>query len=205
MLHVIYGKDDRASRETLATMFAARRSVFVDLLGWRLPVVDGRYEIDAFDDDHAVYLVLTDRDGRHLGSTRLLATSRPHILSGTYPHLCDGVPPCDPAVHEITRFCLDRRLPARDRRVVRDTLVAAIATHALENRIDAYVAVAEERWLAQIIGFGWTSRRLGPVVEEAGSRLGALRIEIERDTLGLLLARGIAAQPSLLRGERHAA
>jgi hypothetical protein len=62
-------------------MFAARKSVFVDLLKWDVPVLAGRYEVDQFDDPNAQYLILADRDGAHLASARLLPTLHPHILA----------------------------------------------------------------------------------------------------------------------------
>mgnify|MGYP001610745550 CR=1 FL=1 len=77
----------------LHAMFVARKRVFVDLLKWDIPVLDGRFEIDQFDDAHATYLVLADRDGAHLGSARLLQTARPHILGDLFPGLCEGAPP----------------------------------------------------------------------------------------------------------------
>lgn len=55
-----------AQDRALAAMFEARKRVFVDLLGWNVPVVAGRYEIDQFDDGHARYLVLTTATGDHL-------------------------------------------------------------------------------------------------------------------------------------------
>jgi hypothetical protein len=39
----------------LRTMFEDRKSVFVDLLNWDVPVIDGRFELDAFDDEQATY------------------------------------------------------------------------------------------------------------------------------------------------------
>jgi N-acyl-L-homoserine lactone synthetase len=80
----------------LRAMFRARKRVFVDLLGWDVPVIDGRFEIDQFDDEHAVYLIVTLPDGRHAGSARLLRTTRPHILDTLFPGLCAAPPPRPP-------------------------------------------------------------------------------------------------------------
>src|SRR3546814_10559334 len=124
-------------------MFAARKSVFVDLLKWQSPVLDGRFEVDQFDDEYARYVILSEPDGTHLASARLLPTLRPHILDSFYARLCDAPPPRGEDVFEITRFCLDRNLRAAERRVVRNRLVTAIAEHALANRISRYVAIAE--------------------------------------------------------------
>ena len=155
-----------------------------------VPVLGGAYEIDQFDDAHAHYLVLADRDGGHLGSARLLPTTRPHILDSFYPELCEAAPPSGPDIFEVTRFCLDRSLSARERRGVRDTLVTALADHALAHGIARYSAIAEMGWLQQILAFGWRCCPLGLPVTIGGKMLGALAIEIEPDTQRKLAAAG---------------
>lgn len=204
MLHTFRSAATPIDDTVLRAMFAARKSVFVDLLKWRVPVIDGRYEIDQFDDEHATYLVLVDPDGRHLGSTRLLPTIRPHILDSLYADLCEDAPPSDPATYEITRFCLDRDLTARDRRTVRDTLVLALARHALENGITAYSAIAEMGWFQQILAFGWRCRPLGLPRIAGGRMLAALAIEIDANTPARLEAAGIGAT-ALVVADRVAA
>ena len=189
----------------LRAMFAARKSVFVDLLKWDVPVIGGAYEVDQFDNAGATYLVLADAEGAHLGSARLLPTLQPHILDSFYADLCEGAPPRGPAVREITRFCLDRRLTARHRRVVRDTLVTALVAHALDCGITAYSAIAEVGWLQQILAFGWQCRPLGLPREIEGSMLGALRIEVSAGTPALLVAAGITADADLMPSARLAA
>ncbi|MGH6783391.1 MAG: acyl-homoserine-lactone synthase [Sphingomicrobium sp.] len=177
----------------LRAMFEARKQVFVDLLKWDVPVLAGRYEVDQFDDEHAVYLVLSDDEGRHLASARLLATTRPHILGTLFAFLCSGPPPAGPDCLEITRFCLDRRLRAAERRGLRDRLVLAIAQYALDHRVRSYCGVAEFGWYQQVLAMGWRCRPLGyPMIVE-GRTLGALEIEIDGNTLGLLAEEGIGA------------
>jgi N-acyl-L-homoserine lactone synthetase len=175
----------------MRSMFAARKSVFVDLLKWDLPVLDGRYEIDQFDDVHARYLILTDPDQCHLASARLLPTVRPHILDTIFPALCADEPPRGPRVWEITRFCLDRRLRSAERLSVRNRLVTAIAQHALDHGIDAYSGVAEMAWLQQILGFGWQCRPLGEPLRDGRALLCALEITITPDTPAKLAAGGV--------------
>jgi acyl-homoserine lactone synthase len=191
MLHIVQSSPRAAGDEVLQGMFAARKSVFVDLLKWDVPVVAGRYEIDQFDDEHAVYLILSDLAGHHLGSARLLPTIRPHILDTLYPELCAEDPPRGPTTYEITRFCLDRRRCARERRQVRDTLVANLAAYALEHGIDHYSAIAELGWYQQILAFGWACRPLGLPRIAGSAMLAALIIDIARDTPARLAARGI--------------
>jgi N-acyl-L-homoserine lactone synthetase len=180
-----------ASGPLLQAMFEARKQVFVDLLKWDVPVLDGRYEIDQFDDEHAIYLIVADSPGRHLGSARLLPTMRPHILNSLFPSLCAGEPPRGPDCFEITRFCLGRNQNAKARLQTRNRLVTAIARYALENDIATYTGVAELGWLQQILAFGWRCRPLGLPQRIDGRTLGALRIDIDHETPALLAANGI--------------
>lgn len=205
MLHVKQCRDHPIPDRVLRGMFAARKSVFVDLLKWEVPVIDGRFEVDEFDDEHAEYLILSDDSGGHLGSARLLPTTRPHILDSLYPQLCEEAPPRAPDVFEITRFCLDRGLSTRERRYVRDTLVVALTEHALLHGIRGYSAIAEIGWLQQILAFGWRCSPLGLPQSIEGRLLGALSIEIDCRSPHLLAAAGIIAHPALLDPERRAA
>ena len=180
-----------AGDAALNAMFAARKSVFIDLLRWDVPVRDGRHEIDQFDDAHARYLIILNDEGRHLGSVRLLPTLRPHILDKLFTMLCDGAPPRGAETIEITRFCLDRTLRATRRRVIRDQLVTAIVEHAAEHNIVTYTGVAEVGWFQQILSFGWNCRPLGLPLLHQGSMLCGLRIAVGPETPDLLARNGI--------------
>src|SRR5260370_24068997 len=147
--------------QALRSMFEARKRVFVDLLKWDVPALDGRFELDQFDDEHAIYLIVRGNRGEHLGSARLLPTIRPHLLDTLFAELCAFSPPRGPNIFEITRFCLERRLPAARRLVVRNKLVSALADFALQRGIATYTGVAEMGWLQQILSFGWACRPLG--------------------------------------------
>lgn len=171
---------------TLRAMFEARKQVFVDLLKWDVPVLEGRFEVDQFDDEHALYVILAGAHGEHLGSARLLDTRRPHILGTLYPELCAAGVPAGPGIFEITRFCLDRSLKAAHRREIRNRLVSALVGVALERGIRTYTGVAEVRWLQQILAFGWDCRPLGPPRALACGLTGALAITISPETPALL-------------------
>jgi acyl homoserine lactone synthase/acyl-homoserine lactone synthase len=175
----------------LRAMFEARKRVFVDLLKWDVPVLDGRYEIDQFDTRDAWYLILADADARHRASARLLRTDRPHILADLFPVLCQGAVPRSEATREITRFCIEPSLSRAERLRVRNQLVTALVEHALRARIAAYTAVANLQWFRQIERFGWRCHALGPALRMGGETLVALYIEIDRDTPGALARTGI--------------
>lgn len=170
----------------LRQMFEARKQVFVDLLKWEVPVLGGRFELDQFDDEHANYIIVADREGDHLGSARLLPTTRPHILGGLFPELCAGPVPAGPEIYEITRFCLGRTQGALARRMTRNRLVSALVSFALGHGIRTYTGVAEMGWLQQILAFGWDCRPLGAPLQLGGRLTGALAINIDSETPALL-------------------
>lgn len=191
MVFVKSGVGELLEGRLLRQMFEARKQVFVDLLKWDVPVLDGRFELDGFDDEHATYIIVTDCEGNHLGSARLLPTIRPHILGDLFPELCAGPVPAGADIFEITRFCLGRTQGAGGRRETRNRLVSALVSHALEHGIRNYTGVAEIGWLQQILAFGWDCRPLGTPHRLGGRLTGALAISVTAETPELLDRNGI--------------
>ncbi len=191
MIQLIRNVPRPLEHPVLRRMFAARKAVFVDLLGWDVPVVDGRFELDELDDGDARYLVVTDAAGAHRASARLLPTTGPHLLGTLFPYLCADAPPAGPTIFEITRFCLDRSLDARARRTARDALVLALVDHGLAHGIACYTAIAGLGWSRQILAFGWRCHALGPAQVIGGEQIMALEIAIEPDTRARLASAGI--------------
>lgn len=178
-------------RAALRPMFEDRKRLFVDLLGWRVPVIAGDYEIDQFDGRRCVYLIDADAQEPHLGSMRLLPTEGPHILDTLFPGLCDGFVPRGPSIWEITRLCLPTRLGAERRLEVRNRLISAMVDHALAERIEALTGVVEMNFLNQILDMGWNCQPLGPPMRSEGRLLAAFRIDLDVDTIPALLTTGI--------------
>lgn len=172
-------------------MFADRKRLFIDLLGWEVPVAEGRYEIDQFDGQTAIYLIATDHQGDHIGSLRLLRTICPHILGELFAVLCENGVPNGETVVEITRLCLPTRLGAARRLVVRNQLISAMIDYALDHGISAFTGVVAWDFLEQILTMGWRCAALGKPQLIVGARLGAFRIDIDLETPKLLAANGI--------------
>ena len=191
-MFITVNQENRADEHVaLRSMFEARKRVFVDLLKWDLPVLADRFEVDHFDDPHATYLMVTDGQGGHLASARLLPTTRPALLDGLFPYLVAGPVPKGPAIFEITRFCLSAGIGARQRRAARDTLLVGLVEHALAHGIATYTGVAELSWFRQIETFGWDCRLLGETAIHDGRALVALTLAIDAGTLARLATAGI--------------
>lgn len=182
----------------LRSMHYERKRIFVDLLKWNVPVVDGELEMDEFDTDDAIYLVICDpSSGAHQASMRLLRTDRPHILGDIFPELCAGPVPRDPAIYEVTRLCMSPRLRKPERLDLRARLACGIVEFAMLMGIRAYTAVADLNWLSQLLAAGWDCDPLGIPQNYGGAHVGALRINITSDTLKKLRANGYDARSTL--------
>lgn len=192
MLLIVDSANRAHEHRALRTMFEARKRVFIDLLKWDLPALADRFELDHFDDEHAIYLIVTDGEANHLASARLLPTTRPALLDSLFADLVEGDIPQGPDVFEITRFCLSPGIGAGRRRAARDVLLVGLVDFALANGIRTYTGVAELPWFCQIQRFGWTCRALGEPMLHRGTALAALRIDVDRDTPTRLAAAGIS-------------
>ena len=188
MIHILPGFSLADVRMT--SMFADRKRLFVDLMRWSVPVVDGQYEIDQFDDEDALYLIAVE-DGEHVGSMRLLPTDRPHILDSLFPELCPAGAPTGPGIAEITRLCLPCRLGTARRLEIRNRLISAMVDHAASVGIVSLTGVVTAGFLAQIMAMGWHCEGLGPTRACNGASLVAFRIDIAPDTPDRLAEAGI--------------
>jgi acyl-homoserine lactone synthase len=165
-------------------MHCDRKRIFCDALGWQIPVAAGLFEIDQFDTDDAVYLIDIDPlGGKHLGSTRLLPSTKPHILGSLFPVLCDNDVPCGSDVWEITRFCSAPRLRREQTIKTRSHLWIALAEFALQHGISRYSCVAELPWMATLRDYAYRSFLLGEPKEINGEKLAALTVENSNNSL----------------------
>lgn len=186
MIQVFEGTEHPGSNPILDGMHRDRKRIFVDLLKWDVPVIDGAFEIDQFDTERAVYFVSTDERGGHLGSIRLLPTAGPHILGSIFPWLCDGSVPTGLDIWELSRGCLSPSASAATRLQVRNALTTAVVEFALLRNISAYTCIADSGWLSQVLALGWDCRPLGLPRRLGRTRTGALRIDITTETPDLL-------------------
>ncbi|WP_394439000.1 acyl-homoserine-lactone synthase [Sphingobium naphthae] len=188
MIHILQGYSLTDVR--LASMFADRKALFVDLMRWSVPVVDGAYEIDQFDGADATYLIAVEH-GEHVGSMRLLPADRPHILDSLFPDLCDTAVPAGTHVAEITRLCLPCRLGTARRLEIRNRLISAMVDHAATAGIASLTGVVSSGFLAQILRMGWHCERLGKARRHFGSSLAAFRVDLDAHSSERLAEAGI--------------
>lgn len=116
MLEVVTRENKHLYTEQLEQMYRLRHRLFVESMKWEdLRKPDGR-EIDQFDNDDAVYLLLIE-DGVVTGSHRLLPTTGPHLFSEIFPEMCEQKGRQTGArIYELNRTGTDPLLP-RDRQL----------------------------------------------------------------------------------------
>jgi N-acyl-L-homoserine lactone synthetase len=189
------GRDHAALR---SAMLKDRKIVLMDRLGWDLQSPDGLHELDEYDGDDTLYLIVHQPEtGRHMGSVRLLPSTGAHLLGDKFAHLCaDGVP-VGPDVWEITRLVTAPGLTRAEALQVRRQLAIALQEHALANRIQYYIMVTHLPWLPSLLSIGWDAEPLGLPHGEGVNAVAALRIHIDETTLQRLRAAWAIAQPVL--------
>jgi acyl-homoserine lactone synthase len=182
MIHIIDSRNATQFQPLLQGMFADRKRLFVDLFRWDVPVVDGEFEMDQFDTEHAVYLVAVSDEGDHDASLRLAPTTAPHMLGSVFPHLSPHGVPSGPTIWESSRLCLPQRHGAEGRRVLRNRLISAMVDVALQRGIEHYTGILPAPFRKEVLAMGWRGEPLGPAVPMPGGAVGAFLVHIDPDT-----------------------
>ncbi len=190
MIHIVTAENRHQFHHALMEMHRQRKAVFIDELNWRLEAPEG-LEIDLYDSPEAIYLIEADGPRAPVtGSARLLPTTRAHLLSDVFAHLCDAAPPSGAHVWEATRFC-----PAPDaargapRQALLGRIIAAIMEAGVLFGIEQVTFVANAGLAPLAMKAGWRARALGRAQGKGRERLQALAADI--DAAGLRRVRGL--------------
>ena len=203
MIRQMTVRDRRSCPRTFQSMHEDRKQVFVDKLQWDLGH-DGLCEQDQYDTADAQYLILADeKTSEHLGSVRLLPTTRGHILGDVFPFLCSKAVPTGPAIWEITRLVVSPRVHRRERLMVRNMLGRAMIEYGQLAGIEKYTAVCEIGFLSQLLSSGWRCDPLGLPQKMGRSMIGALLIHNDRDSLSRTKAAWRFESPALRLMDRE--
>lgn len=178
-VHVITHKNRALYEDCIQQYFCLRHEIFVEERGWNdLRREDGR-EIDAYDNDHTIYLLAIDA-GRVVGGQRLYPTLLPHMISDVFPHMAQRGIPQGTDIFEWTRYFVvkARRTGRTDCR-----LLASMQEFCLEEGISEVTAVVEMWWLPRWQQAGFKVRPLGLPHMIEGQPCIAAAIEISEQSL----------------------
>lgn len=186
MIHVIDTSNRDTCQDLLTSFFRLRHRVFRERLGWEHAGsgdAEGM-ELDEFDLDDSVYLVIAEDDGEVVAGLRLLRTTRTYLLGDRFASMIDGRAPRDEHVLEVTRLVVD---PATGRASARSALllklVWGLQDFGLASGARRYVSLSYVGIERLLLGSGCRFRRLGEAETIGRRACVALSFEIAPDIL----------------------
>ena len=183
-IQVVTWADRRKFRLKLERYFRIRYDIYVKRRQWRALARPINIEMDAFDTEHAVYLLALDSLGKIVGGSRLVPTLQPHLLANVFPGLARAGPPRAPDIVEWTRFFISPAMRNRGRSspIAGVTLcgVLEVARQLGARQISTF---CETFWLERLRGFGWSVTELGDVLKHEDGDVIALLIDVMPDAI----------------------
>lgn len=187
MIHVVTAANQDRYAAEMEEVWRLRHRVFVEEKGWNaLRRPDGR-EIDQFDTPHAVHFLAMEGD-TVIGYSRLLPTTRPHLLSDVYPQLCEGERPVGPHLWEWTRQGVARSHRARGRVVnpVSIALLTGIVEWGREHGLTALLLQMPTLYMIHVIQLHFRAQPLGLPIQIGGEEIMAATAAFDDRTLARL-------------------
>jgi acyl homoserine lactone synthase len=187
MLTILRGTPSELQVGVESDLAIYRHKVFVEGLGWRLPLVEAGYERDQFDRADTLYVVARDDAGQICGCARLLPTTKPYLLDSVFSELMGGSPcPHAAEIWELSRYATQATgmvsLTKEELRERFCALLKAVVEAALEcgaERLITFTGVGVER-IAKIIGIH--VHRAAPPQLVDGKPIVAMWIELDEQT-----------------------
>jgi acyl-homoserine lactone synthase len=181
---VVDWSNRRLFQRQLERHFRLRHEIYVAERKWQAIARPIDIEMDAFDTEHAIYLLALDSSGDVIGGSRLVPTTRSHLLGDVFPQLANGSPPRAPDIHEWTRFFVASpyRTAGKPARLAGEVLCGLLEA-SLQLGTRQISVVCEAFWPERLRSLGWSVKILGERLQlEDGEIIGAL-IEVTQTAL----------------------
>ncbi|MER8444771.1 GNAT family N-acetyltransferase [Mesorhizobium sp. M1066] len=178
-IHLVTWDNRKHYRKVLERYFRIRYEIYVKQRRWRAVARPINIEIDAFDNEHTLYVLGLDTNGKIVGGSRLVPTLEPHLMSEVFPGLADGRPPRAPEIFEWTRFFVVPSLRTQGASSpVAGFVLCGLLETAQSLGIRQISVVCETFWPKRLRALGWTLAELGDVLEHPDGDIIALLIEV---------------------------
>lgn len=191
MIHLIDKENKYLYTDILSQMYKQRASIFIDKLNWNLASSNG-HEIDQFDTDDTIYLVVIDeKKGCVRSSIRLNPTTEPHLMSEIFSNLCrDGVPRGE-HIFEGSRYCYNPDILSRaDRLEAMRYMMCGVMECAILYGWEKITFVINMPLLAHCLRSGWDIYPIGIPEYDNKVAVGAFAIDVTSE--GLMAVRNNA-------------
>lgn len=167
MLHIVASDNRSLYEREIEEFHRVRKAVFIDELGWDIPVREGGLEIDQYDDERAVYGLSFDANDQLTMACRYRPTDDRSLLMDVFSHaLAPGTPdPSGPGAWEITRgICLESGGARHNQRRRACQMITPLELTRAAGGTKC-IAFAEVRLLPLFIQMGWRVKLLGDPVD----------------------------------------
>lgn len=183
-LHLVTWSNRERYKKLLDRYFRIRHDIYVKQRKWADIARPIDIEIDAYDNEHAIYLLALDDRASIVGGSRLVPTLRPHLLSEVFPVLVRDRLPRAADIFEWTRFFV---IPSLRRRgqpsPIAGVILCGLIEAGLELGIRQISVVCEAFWPERLRTLGWTITVLGDVLSHPDGDIVALLIDANRRAL----------------------
>lgn len=162
MLHILKGSDHSNNSQILNELFQLRHQIFVEQRGWALPSV-GCFEIDEYDNDHAIYFIDTNDKGVIQGSVRITPTKSNSLTADYFPHLIEnGEAARVKNVFEATRYIISPDKKCRKKNIaIKVNLLTALTQFCIDQDISELQTVIDSKTLNSYLELNPWIRPLG--------------------------------------------
>jgi acyl homoserine lactone synthase len=191
MFTIVVGTQRQLQFSVEAELATYRYKVFVEHLGWDLPITQIGSERDQFDRPDTLYIVVKDSSDRICGCARLLPTTQPYLLNSMLPGLMGNQKaPESTEVWELSRYTTQlvngeittrEEATGRFRSLLKSVCEAAFNRGA--KRLISFSALGVER-IAR--SFGINVHRVGPSQFMDGKAIVAFWVELDEQTFTAL-------------------
>ncbi|MEO3389041.1 acyl-homoserine-lactone synthase [Mesorhizobium sp. CAU 1741] len=183
-IQVITWENRKKHRRILERYFRIRHEIYVDKRQWRAVARPINIEMDAYDNQRAIYLIALDDTGKIVGGSRFGPTLHPHLLADVFPSLARGNPPRAADIVEWTRFFVSPALRVRGRSSpVAGIVLCGVMEVACKIGMRKITVVCESFWPKRLRALGWSVIELGDVLDHPDGDIVALQIDITAEAL----------------------
>ena len=178
-IHLVTWDNRKHYRKVLERYFRIRYEIYVKHRRWRDVARPINIEIDAFDNEHTLYVLALDTNGKIVGGSRLVPTLEPHLMSEVFPVLAGGRPPRAAEIFEWTRFFVVPSLRTHGTpSPIAGLVLCGLLEVAQRLGIRQISVVCETFWPKRLRALGWTLIELGEVLEHPDGDIIALLIDV---------------------------
>lgn len=186
MLEVIDRHNSDLYQNELESIYRYRHWYFVDRLDWKAIYREDGREIDNYDNEDAIHLAKF-KAGRIVSYTRLIPTSKPHLLSHVYPEIMDGHEyETGEDVYEWTRFSVDPEF-GNLAKLNEETMFIfhGIAEYCVQQNIKHLIVETHPLYMTWLSEMGWDVAPISKIKRIEGKKVVAFTTAPTAETISI--------------------